>query len=122
MNIMSNEDTVAVSVSTSASGRRHVVRSRAFRIALLVASLGGGGFWLAEIQQKNVASASEASPAASRQKMLEKLEAACSQAQFPETMRDFCFRQAEYARQLPDCAKACQHVAALTPTKASPLF
>ena len=120
---MSNEDTVSVSVSTSVSGRRHLVRSRALRIALLAASLGGVGFGLvAGIQQKNVASASEAAPAASRREMLEKLEASCAQPQFPETIRDFCSHQAEYARQLPDCAKACQHLAALTPTKALPLF
>jgi hypothetical protein len=119
---MSNEDTVAVSVSTSASGRRHLVRSRALRIALLAASLGGAGLWLVGIQQKDVARASESAPAASRREMLEKLEASCAQPQFPEIIRDFCSRQAEYARQLPDCAKACQHLAALKPTKALPLF
>ena len=120
---MFNEEPAAVSISTSAGDRRHLVRSRAFRIALLAATLGGVGCWLvAAVQQKNVARAGESGSAASRREMLEKLEAACSQSQFPEIIRDFCSRQAEYAQQLPDCAKACQRVAALTPTKALPLF
>ena len=120
---MSNVDIVSVSATNSSRRRRPIVRSRLFRIALLAGALGSMGFWLvSKSQERSLARASEPAAAVSLREMLEKLEAACSQPQFQETIRDFCSRQAEYAKQLPDCAKACRQVASLTPAKATALF
>jgi hypothetical protein len=55
-------------------------------------------------------------------RLLAGLQAACSQAQNAEAMRDFCSSQPRLVLEYPECGKACQGLAKQEPSSAQMAF
>lgn len=118
---MFNEDTMIAPATAIAS--RSTTRQRSLKVVIAALILGGastGFLWKGS--PVKAAPDGHASSATATPEALERLEAACSQPQFPETIRDFCLQHGEYARQLPDCTKACQRLVGRTSSKTIPWF